>query len=263
MKPRFVKITPKLRAEFGPRIAELEKSASYPLGNDRFRIDHGADYFAFFDRLGDLHYYTAVVGDRVVAVGAGIVRSRPERMWYLCDLKVHPDFRGRHLPLRMLSHAFLPNYLRCRRGYAISMNTTRPDGTPAPNRIAKMLGRFRWAPIAKGPLLWVYSLGAEAMRSAAPVLERRRGPLSYLSLGGVKDLVLESTGAPMPLLHVQFGPCAAPGAPEPKDGHTHMFCVPDGDPLAAELDVRPDASATIVHHRLPDLDWSFVLTSDV
>ena len=43
---------------FQSRIAGLEKGTSYPLGKDRFEIDHGEDYFAFFTRLGQLHSTT-------------------------------------------------------------------------------------------------------------------------------------------------------------------------------------------------------------
>ena len=32
---------------FQSQIAGLEKGTSYPLGEDRFEIDHGEDYFAF------------------------------------------------------------------------------------------------------------------------------------------------------------------------------------------------------------------------
>ena len=62
---------------FESRIADLEKGTSYPLGEDRFEIDHGADYFAFFTRLGQLRYYVVLDGDRVVAVAAAILRSVP------------------------------------------------------------------------------------------------------------------------------------------------------------------------------------------
>ena len=265
----FVRITRAERLIHQSALAALEKNARYPLGNDWFELDHGADYFAFFDRLGDLEYRAAVDGERVAGVGAGILRrvpfrqgETPRRAWYLCDLKVHPDFRGQRIPLRMLGRAFLPNYLRCRRGYAISMN----PGDGSPNRVVKLMLRFRWAPLSVPALLEIYSLDAPRMRVTAPILEKHRGPVSYLSLAGKKELTLESTHAPLPLLHVQFGACAESGSPAPREGFTHMFCVPGGDPLALELascGLALSATASILAHGMSKSDWRFVLTSDI
>jgi hypothetical protein len=45
-----------------------------------------------------------------------------------------------------------------------------------------------------------------------------------------------------------------------------MFCALEGDPLSRALDsrgVRPDATATILAHRMRRCDWQFVLTSDI
>ena len=107
---KFHCLTPADRPQFQAGIASLEQNAIYPLGQDFFQIDHGTDYFAFFDRLGDVHYYIALEGQQVVAVGAGILRQvtdqqgqSPQLAWYLCDLKVHPQYQGQLLSLRLLS----------------------------------------------------------------------------------------------------------------------------------------------------------------
>ena len=62
----------------------------------------------------------------------------------------------------------------------------------------------------------MYSLNQEEMNEHAPVVEKHRGPLSYMTLHGIKDIVLQSTGKPMDLAHVQFGPCAEQGKAEPQ-----------------------------------------------
>jgi hypothetical protein len=262
---RVVRITAKNQARYRDAIAALEAEAVYPLGADSFRIDHGADYFAFFRRLGELHYYVAVEDEEVLAVGAGVLRTEPERTWYLCDVKVRSRSRGRHLPLRMLSRVFLPNYLKCRRGYAVSMNSS--DGSP--NRIVRLMSRFRWAPTSVGTRLALFSLDEPGMRLAAPLVQRHRGAMTYLSLAGKKDIILSSTGRAMPLLHVQFGPAAAAASTcvlSPQAGAVHMFCTPEGDPLHQVLTLagfQPSASATVIHHRMDRVDWGFILTSDI
>ena len=271
---RRVWVNARNRASLQGPVADLEKIASYPLGDDAFSIDHGTDYFAFFERLGELRYMALMDGERVAAVGAGVLRSvpvrageAPSRVWYLCDVKVHPDFRGRHLPLTMLAKGDFPlNYARAPRGYGISMN----PGDGSPNRIVRLVRHFRWAPFEAGPELGIYAVDATAVADLTPLLEQFRGHLGFLSLAGEKDLVLRSTGAPMPLIHVTWDPLGKGVAPSnrkaPQPGHSHMFCVPHGDPLAIALAARgvlPTATASIVHHRMGRSDWRFVLTSDI
>ncbi len=250
----------------GPRIAALEGIATYPLGDDQFKIDHGLDYFAFFRRLGKICFYVALNGSDVVGVGAGILRRIPHRdllrsAWYLCDLKVHPDSRGQRISLKLMTRAFPFNYLRCRRGYAISMN----PATGA-NRVVGLLKRFRWARLSEGGQLLFFSWDAAEMRLLRATLEAALGRISFLSLDHCKRLMLQSTGSPMPLLHIQHGPCAEPGFEQPQDGFVHMLCTPSGSALharLAQLGLQPTASASIIQHGLSDQDWGFILTSDI
>lgn len=254
---------------FQSRIADLEKGTRYPLGEDRFEIDHGEDYFAFFTRLGRLHYYVALDGERVVAVAAAILRrvpsvsrEKPKPVWYLCDLKVHPEYQGRYIPVSIFVHAFPKLYPRCARGYAISMDAD----SERPNRVARMLKRFPLAPMSIATRLGIISLDAKQMQAIEPILREHFGCVSYLSLAGKKDIVLQSTGAPMPLLHVQFGPCAEQGFAKPLEGYVHMFCVSMDHPLLEVLKhqaMYPSATATVVHHGMEQWDWGFILTSDI
>jgi hypothetical protein len=57
---RIVTIERGERAPYAERVVQLEAGASYPLGDDRFTLDHGEDYFAFFDRLGHARHVLAV-----------------------------------------------------------------------------------------------------------------------------------------------------------------------------------------------------------
>ena len=254
---------------FQSRIADLEKGTSYPLGEDRFEIDHGEDYFAFFTRLGQLHYYVVLDGERVVAVAAAILRrvpsanrEKPKTVWYLCDLKVHREYRGRYLPLSIFVNAFPKLYPLSAHAYGISMDAD----TERPNRVALMLKRFPLAPMSVATKLGIISLDAKQMREVEPILRGHFGCISYLSLEGKKDIILQSTRSAMPLLHVQFGPCAEQGQAEPLDDYIHMFCVAMDHPLLKVLkrqEIYPSATATVVHHRMEKWDWSFILTSDI
>lgn len=263
---RVVRIGAEDRPTWAGPVAGLESAACYPLGGDRFRVDHGRDYFAFFDRLGEVAYYAAVEEGEVLAVGAGMLRRLPfgatrRDAWYVGDLKVRPDQRGRHLPLRMFAAAFPTEYARCRQGYGISMNP--PEGR---NRVLGIFERFPLVPIHHAATLRIWSLSAGQMRAALPIVREHRGEVGFLSLAGVKDLVLESTGAPMPLLHAQHGPLAAPGLAEPRDGAVHMLCAPEGDVLDAALQgvgLPATASATVIALGMDGFDWRTVLTSEI
>ena len=270
---RVIEIGAGERGEWAGRIAALEGGARYPLGRDHFRVDHGRDYFGFFDRLGEVHYYAAVEAGEVLAVGCGVVRRLPgdgaggaeQEAWYICDLKVRPEARGRHIPLQMLGWAFPQGWLRCGRGYGISMI---PDG--GESRIPSIFRRFPLIPIAPVATLRLWSWDADTAARALPLVASHRGPLSLLSLRGTKDIVLESTGAPLPLWHVQHGPLAAPAAlttpAVPPPASTTMFCSPDPDPLTAALIASgfpPSASALVVAHRMPAFPWHSILTSDI
>ncbi len=259
----LVRVTDGNRSKFLPLILELESEAEYPLGNDFFKIDHGQDYFKFFHRLGSTYYYAWVEGEQVAAVAAGVLRNVPFKAWYLSDLKVQKKFRGQRIPLRMLSRAFLSNYLRCQRGYAISMNAPGDKS----NRVARLLEHFRWAPLKVSSQLLLWSLSEDEIKSLIPILVKHRGPVGFLSLKGIKDIVLKSTHQPMPLVHVQFGPLADQKASrETVAGGVHMFCSPAGDPLNQEILAKgfaPSSTASVIAHRMKQNDWSWILTSDI
>lgn len=251
-------------AALGPRIAAIEGDVEYPLGADRFRIDHGDDYFAFFRRMGELTYFAGfdpgAREGRLLGVLAA-VRCRHPDAWYLCDLKVRPEERGRPIAAGLLRAFIATCVTREERAYAISMNPDAGD-----NRVVRLLRRLGGDRTRADVLLQLFSLDAHAMRRFEPALRALRGDLSYLSLLGRKEIILRSTGRPMPLLHVQFGPRAEQGDPSPRDGHVHMFCTPSGDPLDQAVRAAghaPTASATVLHAGLEDVDWSFVLTSDI
>ena len=252
------------------QVAALEKKATYPLGpNESFKIDHGADYFAFFKRLGQLSYYTAFREEELVAVGCGVLRDlalKPdqpkEKCWYLCDLKVDPASRGQHIPLYMFMKAAYKAWTSTR-GYAISMNPTGSE-----NRVVKMFRNHGWIPVDEPKQLALFSMNQDEMQRAEHTLEKHRGPVSYLSLQGTKDLILSSTGQPLPLLHAQFGPCkdANPTYELPQPGFTHMFVAPVGDALYQELislNIQPSTTASIISRGMKECDWSFILTSDI
>lgn len=248
------------------QISRLEKMANYPLGNDSFYIDHGKDYFAFFDRLGETHYFACTINNEIVAVAAGIVRQLSKKGFYLCDLKVHPKYRRKKIPLKILSHAALRYYLKCPRGYAIAMDKENQKE----NRTAKLLEHFRWLKISPIEKLHLYSFNYEEMLMHRKLIEEHKGKISFLSLQGVKDLILDSTKLPMKLLHIQYGDKRENTDEqltiEPQRDYVHMIALVSNDSLKKEFDklkIHSTSTATIIEHNLKNTDWSFIRTSDI
>ena len=266
---QLIRITRDTLAQWQPELEALEQRSVYPLGDDAFRISHGRDYFAFFERLGDVRYYAWQHENELVAVGCGVLRpatpSAPAR-WYLGDVKVRPDHRGRHLPIAMLRRAFLSNWLRCGRGYAIAMNPA--DGSEPPG--ARLVKHFGWIPpsLMRTQQLHIYSADTERTRAALPMLSStRRGRPHFVSLLGIKDLVLESTKKPLSLLHAKYGDAVDERwFREPQKGSAHMWCTLAGSQLDVALRQNafaPSATATLISHRLASCDWSALDTSEI
>jgi hypothetical protein len=260
---------PEDRDPWREAVTALEEGITYPLGLDRFSLDHGSDYFAFFDRMGAVVTHGYSDGDDVVAIGTGVFRQGPrskggplEDYWYLCDLKVRRSHRGKRLPWKLFGLSVPRHYVRCGRGYGVTMNPG--DGTLNP--VVRLVSNFTLAPVSVGTQLLFFSLDARQVREAMDTIRSHRGHTTFRGLSGVKDLILESTGEPMPLLHAQFGPFADHGNAVPQEGFVHMLCSPQGDPLSNALlghGFSVSATATVLHHRMQDWDWSFILTSDI
>jgi hypothetical protein len=251
------------KEKFSSRVQELENIASYPFGDDFFKIDHGLNYFSFFERLGKVTFRVALHQGKVVACAAGVLRSLQldgiiTKAWYLCDLKVHPDFLGKRIPSKIFRKNLIANYIKCGRAYAVSMNP--PDGE---NRVVRLLKKFSWLPFRQSTKLNFYNLTYPQLLQ---FVERNKlGPQSFLSLKGKKDLIMKSTGQPMKLLHFQHGQFANEQCIGPLPDHFHMYCAVVGSKLDFLLakDFKPQASASVISHRMPNLDWDFILSSDI
>ncbi|OJW12432.1 MAG: hypothetical protein BGO44_10250 [Legionella sp. 39-23] len=265
---KLVRLTPENKTLYLEQILDLEREVTYPYGAHFFKIDHGEDYFAFFERLGTLYYYVLVDKDRVAGVVATVLRTLPSHMglkkiWYYGDLKIHPDYRGRHLPIKMAYQIYLRHFLICWNGFGISMNPASGG-----NRIKKLSQRFKWVPVRADTQINLFSLDHAAMQKAQPLLEQHRGAVRFLSLEGIKDLILTHDQSRIPVLHAQFGDLGETTGHErePQEDHIHMFCAVSTDPLVAELEqmqLVPSSTITLLNHGKKLHNWDWILTSDL
>ncbi len=259
---KVIRVDPLKPGHWNKRLQEFEAQFSYPLGSDSFHIDHGSDYFAFFNRLGHVHCYVIEHEGEMLGVGQGILRKMPDgkKAWYLCDLKVTPKARGQKLTYQLFKRTFFPNYFKSQRGYGISM-----DPAQGGNPIVKLSENLPWTPLKIATRLVFFTFENWQMQEVQKVVEKHRGPVSFLSHQGKKDLILASTQKPLPLWHIQFGPMAQAQTREISAG-MYMLCTPEKDPLTEELIIlqySPSAFAHILHHRMAHTNWANILTSEI
>lgn len=249
---------------------ELRLQNWYPLGSDYFCLDHGEDYCKFFKRLGTLHMMVCQHDDKIIGTCAMILQHIPRKQitaWYLADLKIEPAYRGNKLPYYMITKEFMSKYLKSNKCYGITMDDQNKESKVLNISKKASFLNFRLRQAGK---LYIYSIDYKLMKRLHRVLEIVRGDIFYLSLNGIKDLVLQSTLKPMQLLHLQWGKNKDLITEKiyllPQLGYTHMFCLHEHDPLKLIFDknnITTTITATIVQYGMDDMDWSFVLTSDI
>ena len=242
-------------------LRELERRILYPYGTDRFHIDHGDEPFAFFRGLGKHVHFVAHVGDQLVGSVATVERDTPQgRAWYVADLKTDPAFRDVRIPLRLLSAA--NDVMNGGALYAISMNPPRG----APNTLVRALLR-RAAGMKTATTLGIWTIRYDSFTEYREAMEAMCGPIRCRSLRGIKDIVLESTGEPMPLIHLEHGALADVRQSAPASTSSeHMFCAPNESALfafARRTWGEPQATATVIERSFDVGDAQWILTSQI
>jgi hypothetical protein len=259
--------------EINSQLKEFENKLShwYPLGEDSFKIDHGSNYFSFFERLGKPTFAVVKNNNNIVGLGIGVLRSvhlkqhrkKKNTVWYICDLKTDPQHRGRGLTIKMALRN-LPKLRHTTKVYGVSMNTPNSD-----NKIHTLTKKIPFVKLKEATTLLIYSLNYKNMLKAHNIISQHRGLISYLNLLDIKDLKLKSTGRPMNLVHVQWDSKHDPSLKRtyyPTQGYTHMFCCPINDPIILklnELGITTDVTASVLQHNMKKCDWTFIQTSDI
>ncbi len=242
-------------------LRRLERRIVYPYGTDQFWINHGDDPFAFFRELGEHVQFVAHVGEHLVGSVAVVMRDTPQgRSWYVADLKTDPTFRDVRIPIRLLNAA--NEVMNDGALYAISMNPPRG----APNALVRALLR-RAAGLQLATTLGLWTIRHDSFTKHRDALESMYGPIRCRSLRGIKDIVLESTGEPMPLIHLEHGVLAHAGQPEPASAASeYMFCAPIESArfvYACTTWGEPHATASVIERSFDVGDARWILTSQI
>ncbi len=230
MTVRIVHVEAREVSRYADGLRALEEQITYPLddGQERFFIDHGSDYAAFFEQMGEAHFLVALNGAQVVGAMTGVLKraelsGRSYSAGYACDLKLDPRFRGAGLAQRMLffglKEMLKPSngrYRSWRMLYAAAMRDARGDVRNSAKGLSPIRLVKPWA------TLGIYFVQPEVLAmlptGSAPALHAGEAlnlspdvSASVVCTAGRKDLRLVSTGAPWPLHHLvkspaQWGP---------------------------------------------------------
>ena len=261
---KHISITADNSHTYEQALKEFESNFSYPLGEDRFQISHGESYFNFFQRMGDWQMEALEIDGKICATGVGVYRENfNENCWYLADLKVLQSFQGRGLPVLMMKKSYLSFIKKCNKFYAISMNDKNRK-----NRIGRILSAIEGIDFHQEEELLFYTFNHRQYCQLKDNIEGVLGEITLVSLSGVKDIILKSTGAPMPLVHIHHGnsyveekvKCNA------SEGHQYMICGTSNgmvSKICKTQSILPMASASVYQSCYPEIELDSLLTCDI
>ena len=259
-------ITMKDRPTYNGSLKKLEGDLShwYPYGNDYFRIDHGHDYFAFFDKLGQVYMNIILYNNQLVGNCCGILRKlNNQPVWYICDLKIKREHRGQNLPLKMVIHN-LHHLQTTSKVYGISMNSAKE------NRVLRLAQYIPYLSFKKMSDILIYSLQAHEIHKLNEVLEAHFHSFHFVDISRCKKLVLKS-GKELRVLHLNpnFYKIKSEYVTihkEPQTGYLHMFCLYESDrlnKLIKDLGVRPSSSASVIASNMSKKDIKYIMTHEI
>jgi hypothetical protein len=217
-------------APYVGELRELERDIEYPIadGADAFRIDHGGDYHRFFSSMGDSRYLLTWDGDRLISVMSGakrdaVVRGKTIPSAYLADFKIARAYRGAGISRKIVQWGFLrmlrdPEYLKWRLIYIAAMRGAHGDVTRTvrglhPGKLIRPAARLLVYFVEPAKLAALRAESSPAPPSARDGIDLSAVPRFLEAPGvestkGCKDLILRSTSAPWPLVHLPLGPAA-------------------------------------------------------
>ena len=257
------------------QLAEFERAFTYPLeGELTFRIDHGINYAAFFEGIGNPVFSVLFDGDLIVGILVGMqktirIRGRDLRAVYYGDLKIRPDYQKRGLTKR-LYRALIGRWLRtpstyfaCHYGIAMQKGEN--------NTFVNLRRRWFFRRFGELSLQLVFFATPKQLAQIAPspnlderALMKRALDLAprvsglVVSTRGKKDLWLDKASAPMNFTHFAGHQLFADSylsslkkAGEQADGHYDQICFALDSRRTALINhlkanaINPTGSATV------------------
>jgi Fe-S cluster biosynthesis and repair protein YggX len=181
------------RAEYSKKLQHFESQFVYPLGDKTFTIMHGAvsDYFTFFEHLGEVHYFVMEENEEIIGAFCAVLRDT----WYLCDFKIHPDYRGKKLYLKLMRKYFFKLYFKKNTMFAINMSPTKD------NKLVKHTQKILRFLAINNEAKYLSQFTMQELKEKSAVLDPDFWDNHYIvTNNGHKDIVVD--GQSMPLYHI-------------------------------------------------------------
>lgn len=263
---KIIKITSENKHLYNEKLIKFEKLFRYGLGRIEYEVDHGEDYYAFFESMGELVSYIAVDGEDIAALAVGVLREvillqdePPKKVWYIADLKVAPNYRGQRLTHMLIRRAYIDNFAKAQKIYALSINRIDNES----NHVTQFAPRLPLLPLKVSSTFFLYLCSFEEMEKVEPVLKENSELTGYVNVMKTKTLV--SNGAPIPILHAYYAPHQSLHT-KPQKGFNHMFCIPEENALNSKiqsLGITPVATAAALYYGGGSCDWKFIISSEI
>jgi hypothetical protein len=214
--------------------------------------------------------------DEIAAAVCYVLRTmrtfngKTKKAWYICDLKVHQNYQGQHLPLFMTKKIAFWRYVQCPRGFAICMNPV--VGDPKAASIFKKHGP--WS--LDTQVLNLYTLSAGQVAQSRDTLKKMlvdhgymngHQQLHFVATNGAKDYEITNTLSgqkrPWHLVHIQVGD----GTQVPLENDaTYMICAVEGTTLDTHFKTllgAPSSTAQIVSYGMKDIDFNYLTSNQI
>lgn len=263
---KIIKITSDNKHLYNEKLMRFEKLFSYELGHIKHVVDHGEDYYAFFEDMGELVSYIAVDGEEIAALAVGVLREvyllkdeNPKKVWYIADLKVAPNYRGQRLTHMLIRRAYIDNFAKAQKIYALSINKIDNQS----NHVTQFAPRLPLLPLKVSSTLFLYLCTYEEMRVVEPILNKNLGLTGYVNIMDKKKLV--TSDGPIPILHAYYD-MNQKVIGTPQENFMHMFCIPEENALTNKiqtLGIHPIATAAALYYGGGSCDWKFIISSEI
>lgn len=264
---KIIEVTPSLRSYYKDELRDFAHNFQYPFGQDSFVIDHGQNYFTFFDRLGKPYIYIGEEDNKIIAMIIIVLRDIDlygqgikQKIWYICDLKIHPNFRGNYFVQKVVEIVSAKYRYLSSKVYGVSMNSLK-----GPNRLISFANRINNLGLELSGELNFYLLTFSQLIKVKNLLIKDYITFNFISLLRKKDLILNSTKKPLPILHFSPNATFEDKFNNLNNNFLYMFCFSLDNPINTEfkrLKLPQVASASIISN-IKNCNWKFILTSDI
>jgi len=164
----------------------------FPIGDDKFTIDYSHNYFNFFESIGSDGFHVTYKKDNII--GGSLCARYVRDAWYLCDLKIKSELRGKKITYKLFLRNFFFNYLKSDRGYAISMY---PNPT-----VSKLNDNFKLMNMSNLGFIYIYLVDYTTMSKLYDILVKyyKHKYNGFVNINNMKKIIFKN-GSEMRVLH--------------------------------------------------------------